>query len=244
MTRRHFDAVTAALVVLTACAPPDAGRSSWAPSASDWPAYGGDDGGIRYSALATVTPENVGHLEVAWTWDTGDVPIPAPMRPIPGQDVRAGNFEVTPLVIGDTLYVSTPFNRVVALDAATGHELWAYDPGTSEWGKPPNGTGLVHRGVAVWTGNGGRRIFLNTRWRLIALDAASGRPIQGFGHDGEVDLTESAAVAHQPPPLHPDVAAGGLRRPGHRGQRRLGRLRVPRTTRRATSRPSTSTPVS
>ncbi|HSG07176.1 MAG TPA: pyrroloquinoline quinone-dependent dehydrogenase [Longimicrobiales bacterium] len=181
------------LIALTfaACAPPDEGPSSWKPSTSDWPAYGGDDGGMRYSALATVTPENVGDLEVAWTWDTGDVPIPAPMRPIPGQDVRAGNFEVTPLVIGDTLYLSTPFNRVVALDAATGHELWAYDPGTSEWGKPPNGTGLVHRGVAVWTGTGGRRIFLNTRWRLIALDAASGRPIRAFGHEGEVDLTEN-----------------------------------------------------
>ena len=190
MVESRTAVATLVAVALTACAPPDGGRGSWTPSQADWPAYGGDDAGRRYSALDAISRDNVEGLAVAWTWDTGDVPIPAPMRPIPGQDVRAGSFEVTPLAIGDTLYVSTPFNRVVALDAGTGHELWSYDPGTVEWGKPPNGTGLVHRGVAVWTGDGGRRIFLNTRWRLIALDAASGRPVQGFGHDGEVDLTE------------------------------------------------------
>ncbi|NIX19659.1 MAG: hypothetical protein GWN07_07405, partial [Actinobacteria bacterium] len=50
-----------------------------------------------------------------------------------------------------------------------------------EWGQPPNGTGFVHRGVAIWSGPGARRIFLNTRWRLIALDAATGEPDPGFG---------------------------------------------------------------
>jgi quinoprotein glucose dehydrogenase len=105
--------------------------------------------------------------------------------------VRAGSFEVTPVVLGDTMYLSTPYNRVVALDPATGTELWSFDPRTVEWGRPPNGTGLVHRGVAVWTGAEGRRVFLNTRWRLIALDAGTGEPVEGFGHRGEVDLTES-----------------------------------------------------
>ena len=72
-------------------------------------------------------------------------------------------------MIDGVMYVSTPYNRVVALDAATGDELWVYDPGTTEWGQPPNGTGLVHRGVAVWEGSepaapdSQRRIFLNTR---------------------------------------------------------------------------------
>ncbi|MCA9739651.1 MAG: hypothetical protein KC645_18640, partial [Gemmatimonadetes bacterium] len=101
-----------ALPVLAACAAADAGTTDWTPTDADWPVYGGDDGGRRWSALDGVTPENVADLTVAWTWETGDVPVPGPMRPIPGQDVRAGNFEVTPLAIGDTLYVSTPFNRV------------------------------------------------------------------------------------------------------------------------------------
>ncbi len=182
--------VTSAAAIVLGCAAPDDRAASWSPSPSDWPAYGGDDGGTRYSALDQVTRDNVATLQVAWTWNTGDVPVPGPMRPIPGQDVRAGNFEVTPLVIGDTMYLSTPFNRVVALNAATGEEIWSYDPGTVEWGKPPNGTGLVHRGVAIWTGPAGRTVFLNTRWRLVALDAATGQPIERFGHGGEVDLTE------------------------------------------------------
>ncbi|GMV04489.1 MAG: alcohol dehydrogenase [Gemmatimonadota bacterium] len=179
-----------ALLLVAACAPPDGGRVTWTPSDAEWAYYGGDQGGARHSALAAIRRDNVAGLRVAWTWDTGDVPVPGPLRPIPGQDVRAGNFEVTPLVFGDTMIVSTPFNRVVALNAATGAELWAHDPGTVDWGRPPNGTGLVHRGVAVWTGNEGRRIILNTRWRLLALDFATGRPIEGFGHRGEVDLTE------------------------------------------------------
>ncbi len=179
------------LASATACAPgsDDAASPSWTPSHRDWAYYGGDQGGDRYSQLARINPNNVTLLDTAWTWATGDVPVPGPMRPIPGQDVRAGNFEVTPLVISDTMVLSTPFNRVVALDAATGQELWSYDPGTVQWGRPPNGTGLVHRGVAVWTGADGRRVFLNTRWRLIALDFATGRPVDTFGHRGEIDLT-------------------------------------------------------
>jgi quinoprotein glucose dehydrogenase len=128
---------------------------------------------------------------VAWTWETGEKAIPGPRQPIPGQDVRPGSFEATPLVINDTMYLSTSYNRVVALDANTGQEIWSYDPEIIEWGRPPNGTGLVHRGVAIWSGAGQRRIFLNSRWRLIALDAATGKPIESFGRGGEIDLTEN-----------------------------------------------------
>jgi len=188
--RRAAVSLAAATLLVAGCAPPDGRSERWSASPADWAAYGGDAAGTRYSSLASITRENVDRLRVAWTWSTGDVPVPAPMRPIPGQDVRAGSFEVTPLVIADTMYLSTPYNRVVALDAATGEEIWSYDPGTVEWGKPPNGTGLVHRGVAVWTGGGRRRVFLNTRWRLIALDAATGEVVETFGDHGEVDLTE------------------------------------------------------
>jgi quinoprotein glucose dehydrogenase len=92
-------------------------------------------------------------------------------------------------MINDTLYLPTPLNQVVALDANTGRELWRFDPGAYRAGQPSNGTGLVHRGVASWTDGKERRILLNSRWRLFALDASTGRPISSFGTNGEVDLT-------------------------------------------------------
>jgi quinoprotein glucose dehydrogenase len=105
--------------------------------------------------------------------------------------VRPGLFQATPLAVNDTLYLSTPYNQVVALDGETGRELWRFDPGAWRDGQPPNGTGFVHRGVALWSGPSERRVFINSRWRLIALDAGTGRPVPSFGNGGEVDLTAS-----------------------------------------------------
>lgn len=186
---------TALAVLVAACSPgesPDGptGSGFVASEPDSWPTYGGDPGGTKFAAASRIDRTNVGTLQVAWTWDTGEKAITGPRRPIRDQDVIPGNFEVTPLVIGDTMVLSTPYNRVVALNATTGEEIWSYDPRTVEWGQPPNGTGLVHRGVAVWTGDDERRVFLNTRWRLIALDFATGLPILDFGHNGEIDLTE------------------------------------------------------
>jgi quinoprotein glucose dehydrogenase len=93
-------------------------------------------------------------------------------------------------MIDGVLYVSTPYNRVVALDAETGRQLWTYDPKAYEVGQPPNGTGFVHRGVAAWRGGGRLRIFMNSRWRLISLDATTGEPVTSFGTNGVVDLTQ------------------------------------------------------
>ncbi len=93
-------------------------------------------------------------------------------------------------MIGGVLYLSTPYNRVVALDAATGRELWSYDPKAYADGQPPNGTGFVHRGVAAWRDarRGKLRIFMNSRDRLIALDAETGKPAADFGDNGIVNL--------------------------------------------------------
>jgi quinoprotein glucose dehydrogenase len=154
--------------------------------AQGWPVTGGDAGGMRYSPLTGIDRRNVGALEVAWTWATGETPI---ARTDSTLAARPGTFQATPLMIGDTLFLSTPYNRVVALDAATGRELWSHDPGATRAGQPSNGTGFVHRGVAAWTDGRERRIFMNSRWRLIALDAATGRPVAAFGTGGEVDLT-------------------------------------------------------
>ena len=153
---------------------------------NEWPVYGGDAGGLKYSPLTTIDRSNVSRLAVAWTWKTGEQPITPPGAAVPA---RPGQFQVTPLAIGDTLFLSTPFNRVVALDAATGRELWAYDPRAYDAGQPSNGTGFVHRGVATWSDGKQRRVLIASRWRLIALDATTGKPIPTFGTNGEVDLT-------------------------------------------------------
>ena len=162
-------------------------RSTIASTSIDWPTYGGDAGGLKYSRLTDINRGNVARLSVAFTWSPNEAPIPAG----PGQKAaRPGMFQVTPLAIRDTLYLSTPYNRVVALDATNGRELWAFDPRAWEtYGQPNVGTGFVHRGVATWTNGRERRVFINTRWRLIALDAATGKPIPSFGTNGEVDLT-------------------------------------------------------
>jgi quinoprotein glucose dehydrogenase len=150
----------------------------------EWPVYGGDQGATRFSPLRDIDRANVGQLGVAWTWRPGE-------RALPEYGTQPGTFQNTPLMIDDVLYVSTPYNRVVALDATSGRELWRHDPEPFKDGQPPNGTGFVHRGVAAWRDEAGRlRIFMNSRWRLISLDAQTGRPVPGFGDGGIVDLTQ------------------------------------------------------
>ena len=153
----------------------------------DWPVYGGDPGASKYSALRDINRTNATRLQPAWSWATGEKAITETGST---KAARPGDFQVTPLVINDTMYLSTPFNRVVALDAATGQQFWSYDPGAYTFGQPSNGTGFVHRGVATWSDGKERRIFMNSRWRLIALDSKTGKPIPSFGTNGEIDLTK------------------------------------------------------
>ena len=159
----------------------------------DWPTYGGDPGGLKYSPLADIDRGNVAQLAGAWTWETGELPIADAASPIQGERVAPGAFEATPIVINDTMWVVTPYSRVVALDAETGEELWSFDPEAYQWGNLHRGCRFCHRGIAQWSDGRERRIFLNSRWRLIALDAATGEPIVDFGREGEVDLTEGLA---------------------------------------------------
>lgn len=152
----------------------------------EWPVYGGDAGASKYSTLAQIDRNNVAQLAVAWRWRTGEAPIRTSDSTVAA---RPGNSQATPLMIGDTLFFSTPYNRVVAMDATTGRAFWTYDPAAYKSGQPSNGTGFVHRGVATWTDGTQRRVFMNSRWNLIALDAATGQPIRSFGDTGVVDLT-------------------------------------------------------
>jgi quinoprotein glucose dehydrogenase len=156
--------------------------------AQSWPVYAADNAASHYSPLTDITPANVADLAVAWEWSPAE-------QAKPEFGAQPGNFQNTPLMIDNVLYVSTMYSRVAALDAETGQELWSYDPKAYEDGQPPNGTGFVHRGLAAWrdpaTGQAARtRIFLNSRWKLIALDAVTGEPISSFGTNGVVDLTQ------------------------------------------------------
>src|SRR6266446_3198137 len=189
-------------------------------AADEWPYYGHDAGGMRYSPLAQINRENVSQLKVAWVFHTGDISDGS------GGRKRSG-FETTPILVDGTLYLTTPFNRVIALDPETGTQRWAYDPKTKlTW---DYGDGLINRGVATWSGpavgsakgdksNGPvrRRIFEATLdARLIALDAATGTPCPDFGKGGEVSLREVARYSPgqyhmtSPPAVIDDVVVVG-----------------------------------
>src|SRR5215813_8812854 len=152
-------------------------------SAREWPYYGGDQAGTKYAPLDQINRGNAARLKLAWEWKTGETAL--------GEfKTRPGMFEATPLMIGGVLYLSTSYNRVVALDAETGREIWAYDPKAYADGQVPNGTGFVHRGVACWRDSkaGKTRILMNSRYRLIELDAETGTPVREFGDNGVVNL--------------------------------------------------------
>jgi quinoprotein glucose dehydrogenase len=141
--------------------------------------------GTHRSSLSDITARNVGALEVAWTYRTGDVSDGA-------SGTAATAFEATPVMVDGVLYFSTPFSRVVALDAETGRELWVFDPGVDGAGQSM----VTSRGVSTWLdperADGEpcrRRVFLAALdARLVALDGATGRPCGDFGEGGEVDL--------------------------------------------------------
>jgi len=182
-------ALFAAVVLLVGCLPTVRGDSN---PPGEWHNYGNDAGGTRYSPVAQIDRGNVGRLRVAWTYRTGETGGLTPWG--------FTAFEATPLMVDGTLFLSTPYNRVIALDPETGAERWRYDPGA----------GLAHRvavatsrGVSTWLdpaapagGACRRRIFVGTiDARLIALDAATGSPCADFGRSGQVDLSEGIAVS-------------------------------------------------
>ncbi len=158
----------------------------------DWPSYGHDPGGTRFSPLTQINKENVGRLKAAWTFHTGDISDGK-------HDSRRSGFETTPILVDGTLYLTTPFNRVIALDPETGKQRWAYDPRIDS--TLPFGDGLINRGVATWldplwakSHPCQRRIYEATLdARLIALDAATGKPCPDFGKDGQVSLRDVPA---------------------------------------------------
>ncbi|HEY6988017.1 MAG TPA: pyrroloquinoline quinone-dependent dehydrogenase [Bryobacteraceae bacterium] len=156
----------------------------------DWPVYGHDPGGQRFSPLAEINRDNVARLKIAWTFRTGDAYQPAHSKPTA--------FEATPLYIDGTLYVGTPLGRVHALDPVSGRERWSYD---AHIDKDAGYGDYSHRGVAAWRArDGSLRIFIATiDARLIALDAATGKPCAGFGDNGVINLQQGLRIAPRDP---------------------------------------------
>jgi len=152
---------------------------------ADWPAYGADAGGRRWSPLTQITPANVGALRIAWIHRSGDV--------LDGtHSLGKSSLQVTPILVDGWLFTCSPRGRVFALDPETGRERWRYDPGVDV-----SQFYIVNcRGVSSWLDEQApagaqcrRRIFVGTLdARLIGLDAATGVPCPGFGANGAVDL--------------------------------------------------------
>jgi quinoprotein glucose dehydrogenase len=178
-----------------------------AGDSKEWPTYGHDPGGMRFSPLTQLTPSNVSQLKVAWVYhmrpagyvapagrgafapgvgDTPDAPqFGGGGRGRGARGGRASGFrpsEVTPLVIDGLMYLSTPYSRVVALDATTGKEVWAYTLPSA---------GPSTRGVEYWPGDGrtpAQIVFGSMDGKLYSLDAKTGKPNAAFGDNGVVNM--------------------------------------------------------
>ncbi|MCO6048389.1 glucose/quinate/shikimate family membrane-bound PQQ-dependent dehydrogenase [Mesorhizobium sp. RP14(2022)] len=175
----------------------------------NWSHYGNDAGGTRFAALDQITRENVSDLQVAWTYHTGDTPL--------SPTGNEAEDQQTPLQIGDRVFLCTPHNNVIALDADTGKEIWKnqIDAKSSVWNRcrglsyfdatapleqpTANGATPVTPAVVAQGALCQRRILMNTiTAELIALDADTGAFCPDFGNNGRVDLKEGLGAAPDP----------------------------------------------
>ncbi|MBO9354788.1 membrane-bound PQQ-dependent dehydrogenase, glucose/quinate/shikimate family [Bordetella petrii] len=174
-------------------------------AAEDWPSYGRTEGGVRYSPLAQINDKNVKDLQVAWTYRTGDFRT--------DNDSGETTNEVTPIKIGDKLFLCTPHQFLDALDPATGKRLWRYDPKLKSdktfqhltcRGVAYHDAGNTERFPASLAKAGGaapstcpRKVLLPANdGRLIAINADNGQKCSDFGDDGEIDLQKSMPHAY------------------------------------------------
>ncbi len=158
------------------------------PKDADWPVYGGNNAGNRYSSLTQINKDNVKNLQPAWTYDTGE-------NNTPGE--RGMDMQCQPIVIDGIMYGTTPRLKVFAIEAATGKELWKFDPFE---GKRPRFHPM--RGVVYWSEGSDKRILFTAGASLFALNAETGKLVEGFGTNGEVDfhdgLGDAATYGYDP----------------------------------------------
>jgi quinoprotein glucose dehydrogenase len=157
------------------------GAQAQPPVMIEWAHPGSEQSQTKYSAAADITPSNVDRLQLAWQWRPNERPLPNGTQP--------GNFQTTPIMVDNVLYLSTSFNRVVALNAQTGAELWAFDPKAYLDG-PGINLYYQHRGVAFWRDGSDARVFMNSHDRLFSVDARTGQLVTSFGQGGYVMLRD------------------------------------------------------
>src|SRR5262245_58701782 len=180
----------------------------------EWPYWGGDPGGSKYSTLIDITPQNVQRLQVAWSWKHWDAPLQE-------YGTTPGFNESTPLMIDGVLYVTTPYNSMAAIDGETGRELWRFDGEAYKLGQILSGSGWKLRGTAFWRDQGKLRVFLNSRHRLFSVEAGDGKPVRSFGDAGVVSLTDGLprisdikhATQSSPPVIYRDLVILGSQVP-------------------------------
>lgn len=194
---RNFLTCLLLIVVISAC---DHQQNKTASTESissytEWPVYGRDHLGSRYLPVSYINRENVENLQIAWMYKTGE------LEPEFATD-KPTSFQATPIIADGILYLSTPLGRVVALNPATGEELWKYNPDIR---RDIRYGDFANRGVASWldetiteTEPCRRRIFVgNAQSQLMALDAKSGKLCTGFGNEGIVNLREGLRLPPQ-----------------------------------------------
>jgi quinoprotein glucose dehydrogenase len=181
-----------AVALLAAISVPASAQDS---RADGWPEYGGNLAGQRYSAADQIKPDNVGALQLAWTFHTHALTeVSSPLN-------KHALFEATPVLWNGTLYFDSPFDEVFAVDAATGKLKWRFDP---EVNRNKDIYIVAARGVALWHSSKAHpetcsdRVFVATLdKRLIALDATTGKPCKDFGDAGTVDLSQGIYISEQ-----------------------------------------------
>jgi quinoprotein glucose dehydrogenase len=178
----RFAPLIAALVAAAAHAPVIAQSGA---AGGEWRAWGGDEGSTRYAPLSQIDASNADSLEIVWRWKMDNYG--------PEPEFRS---QTVPLMVDGMLYATAGMNRdVVAIDAATGQTLWMWRNTEGERAEraPRRNSG---RGVAYWedAAGRGRVVTITPGYHLVALDAETGRPVQGFGADGVVDLMEGLRV--------------------------------------------------
>ncbi|MHA7131729.1 outer membrane protein assembly factor BamB family protein [Algoriphagus namhaensis] len=171
---------------------------------TDWSHYGGPEDGSRYSALEQITADNVSTLQVAWTYQTGDA-------------TERSQIQCQPIVKNGILYGSTPRLNIFALDAASGTELWRFDPFEVLGGE--NSWAGTNRGVSYWEDGDQKRILFGAGNWLMSVDAITGEPDLAFGEGGKVDLRKGLdtdredflIVANAPGVVYGDLLIIGMR---------------------------------
>ncbi|MBO9612629.1 MAG: PQQ-binding-like beta-propeller repeat protein [Dyadobacter sp.] len=183
----RFQIICLIFIAATLCALVPAIRDQDDTKDADWPVYGGNNAGNRYSSLTQINKDNVKNLQPAWTYDTGENK--------PGE--RGMDIQCQPIVIDGVMYGTTPKLKVFAVDAATGKELWKFDPFE---GKRPRFHPM--RGVVYWSEGNDKRILFTAGASLFALNAENGQLVESFGKNGEVDfhdgLGDEATYGYDP----------------------------------------------